>query len=228
MDKLSEPTIAMKKYEEHIQQQKERKMNKTIHQAIFEFNNMMITVKKDLKNGAFPNSFYTDINSVLHTIRPTLSELGIVIIQTPQINEAGSYLNTKIMLKDTPTEYVESNIKFIVDQNSPKAMWSLGASITYTRRYAITCMLSLEAVDDDFVNGTKDAQSTPKKAYNKPLTPAQQFGAKVVSMKKDLDMARAEGDIDKATRIYEEADDKGLIQVQDYHARLFENPVATL
>ena len=78
---------------------------------------------------------------------------------------------------------------------------------------------------EDFSN------SRPKKdssAYNKPLTPAQQYGAKVVSMKKDFDMARAAGDIDKATRIYEEADDKGLIQVQDYHARLFENPVATL
>jgi len=203
-------------------------MNKTIHQAIFEFNNMMITVKKDLKNGAFPNSFYTDINSVLHTIRPTLSELGIVIIQTPQMNEAGSYLNTKIMLKDIPSEYVESNIKFIVDPKSPKAMWSLGASITYTRRYAITCMLSLEAVDDDFVNGTKDAQRSPKKAYNKPLTPTQQNNVLVVKMKDELDRARAMGDLELATNIYEEANDKGLVQVQDYHARLFENPVATL
>ena len=75
------------------------------------------------------------------------------------------------------------------------------------------------------------AKSRPKKepsAYNKALTPAQQYGAKVVQMKDDLDMAKANGDIELATNIYEEASDKGLVQVQDYHARLFENPVATI
>ena len=75
------------------------------------------------------------------------------------------------------------------------------------------------------------AKSRPKNdssAYNKPLTPAQQYGAKVVQMKDDLDIAKANGDIELATNIYEEASDKGLVQVQDYHARLFENPVATL
>ena len=200
-------------------------MSKSIHDALFEFNNLMITVKKNQKNGAFPNSFYTDINSVLHTIRPTLSELGMVIVQTPQASDLGSFLNTKIMLKDSPKDFIESNIKLIVDPKSPKAMWSLGASITYTRRYAIVCMLSLEAVDDDFVAGTKDAQSTPKKAYNKPLTPSQARSKRVVDLKKQLDTARAESNIEQATNIYETADDEGLVQVQDYHARLFENPL---
>ncbi len=82
-----------------------------------------------------------------------------------------------------------------------------------------------ECEAEDFSN------SKPKKepsAYNKPLTPAQQYGAKVVQMKDDLDIAKANGDIELATNIYEEASDKGLVQVQDYHARLFENPVATI
>lgn len=210
-------------------------MNKTITQALFDFNDKMIVVKKNSKNGAFPNSFYTDVNVILHTIRPNLTELGLVVVQTPQIDERGSYLNTKIMLKDNPAEFIESNIKLIVDPKSPKAMWSLGASITYTRRYAIVSMLNLESVDDDFQAGTKDAQSTPKKAYNnpnttgkKPLTPSQARSNKVLILKQKLDIAKAESDIETATNIYEKAGDEGLIQVQDYHARLFENPQATI
>jgi len=203
-------------------------MTKTIHQALFNFANEMVVVKKNQKHGAFGGTFYTDVNEILSTIKPVLEKLGLVIIQTPQIDDRGSYLNTKICLKDIPSEFVEANIKLIVDPKSPKAMWSLGGAITYTRRYSIVAMLNLESVDDDFVAGTKDAQSTTKKAYNKPLTPSQARSVDVNLMKQKLDIAKAEGDIETATNIYEEADDKGLIQVQDYHARLFENPVATL
>jgi len=203
-------------------------MNKTIHQALFDFANEMVVVKKNQKHGAFGGTFYTDVNEILSTIKPVLEKLGMVIIQTPQIGEVGSFLNTKICLKDIPAEYVEANIKLIIDPKSPKVMWDLGGAITYTRRYSIVTMLNLESVDDDYVQSTKHAQNTHKKAYNKPLTPAQQFGSKVVQMKDDLDIAKANGDIELATNIYEEASDKGLVQVQDYHARLFENPVATL
>ncbi len=211
------------------------KIKKTVTQALFEFNNRLVKVKKNLKNSAFPNSFYTDINIILATIQPTLEELGLVIIQTPQLDERGSFLNTKIMLKDDPSEAIESNIKLIVNPTSPKAMWSLGGSITYTRRYAIVSMLCLESVDDDFQQGVKDAQSATKKVYNnpnlgkvKPLTPTQSRNEEIGKMKQELDVARAEGDINKATEVWEMASDKGYVQVQDYHSRLFENPQATL
>ena len=212
------------------------KTKKTVTQALFEFNNRLVKVKKNLKNSAFPNSFYTDINIILATIQPTLEELGLVIIQTPQVHiELGSYLNTKIMLKDNPSEVIESNIKLIVNPTSPKAMWSLGGSITYTRRYAIVSMLCLESVDDDFQQGVKDAQNATKPVYNnpnlgkvKPLTPTQSRNEEIGKMKQELDVAKAEGDINKATQVWETASDKGYIQVQEYHSRLFENPQATL
>ena len=195
-------------------------MNKTIHQALFDFANEMVVVKKNQKHGAFGGTFYTDVNEILSTIKPVLEKLGMVIIQTPQIGEVGSFLNTKICLKDIPAEYVEANIKLIVDPKSPKVMWDLGGAITYTRRYSIVTMLNLESVDDDFVQGTKHAQSAPKTVIIK--TTAKERSIPIVQMMSDLDKAKEQGDLEMATNIYEEAGDKGLIQVQDYHNRLFE------
>ena len=195
-------------------------MSKTIHQALFDFANEMVVVKKNQKHGAFGGTFYTDVNEILSTIKPVLEKLGMVIIQTPQIGEVGSFLNTKICLKDIPAEYVEANIKLIVDPKSPKVMWDLGGAITYTRRYSIVTMLNLESVDDDFVQGTKHAQSTPKAVIIK--TTAKERSIPIVQMMADLDKAKEQGDLEMATNIFEKAGDKGLIQVQDYHDRLFE------
>tara|TARA_B110000285_G_scaffold216629_1_gene264109 strand:+ start:81 stop:710 length:630 start_codon:yes stop_codon:yes gene_type:complete len=204
-----------------------------LSEALLKFKATEIKVVKDSKNSFYANSEYADINNVLRTIQPTLNDLGIVIVQSVSINELGNdVLNTKIFMSHDSKDCMESSVRLIMPQGKEN-MQTLGACITYARRYGIISMLSLEAIgqdaDDDGNRAVgRNTNSKTQKAYNKPLTPAQQFGAKVVSMKKDLDMARAEGDIDKATRIYEEAGDKGLIQVQDYHARLFENPVATL
>ena len=201
-------------------------MNKTIHQALFDFANEMVVVKKNQKHGAFGGTFYTDVNEILSTIKPVLEKLGLVIIQTPQIDDRGSYLNTKICLKDIPAEFVEANIKLIVDPKSPKAMWSLGGAITYTRRYSIVAMLNLESVDDDFVQGTKDAQNTPKPAIIK--TNAKQRNEPIVKMMEDLVRAKADGDFDTATDIMDEATEKNLVQVQSKYIDLFESKEATI
>ena len=196
-------------------------MNKTIHQALFDFANEMVVVKKNQKHGAFGGTFYTDVNEILSTIKPVLEKLGMVIIQTPQIDDRGPYLNTRICLKDIPTEFVEANIKLIVDAKSPKAMWSLGGAITYTRRYSIVAMLNLESVDDDFVAGTKDAQSTQKPVIIK--TTAKERNIPIVAMLDGLKDAKKYGDYDKATDIFDEAKEKDLMQVMNKYYELFEN-----
>ena len=196
-------------------------MNKTIHQALFDFANEMVVVKKNQKHGAFGGTFYTDVNEILSTIKPVLEKLGMVIIQTPQIDDRGSYLNTRICLKDISTEFVEANIKLIVDPKSPKAMWSLGGAITYTRRYSIVAMLNLESVDDDFVQGTKDAQNTSKPAIIK--TTAKERNIPIVKMMADLETAKLEDDFDLATEIYDEATKNNWVQVQSKYIDLFED-----
>jgi hypothetical protein len=42
-------------------------------------------------------------------------------------------------------------------------------------------------------------------------------------MMEDLDVSKARGDLESATNIYEEAYDRELTQVCDYHDRIFNN-----
>jgi len=56
----------------------------------------------------------------------------------------------------------------------------------------------------------------------KAPTATQQRNALIVKAKADLDVAKENGDLEAATNIYEEAKDDDLLQVMDYHARLFE------
>jgi len=56
----------------------------------------------------------------------------------------------------------------------------------------------------------------------KAPTATQQRNALIVKAKADLDVAKENGDLEAATNIYEEAKDDDLIQVMDYHTRLFE------
>jgi len=54
-------------------------------------------------------------------------------------------------------------------------------------------------------------------------TPSQSITLVVNKMKADLDAAKVSGDLERATNIYEEAYDRELTQVCDYHDRIFNN-----
>ena len=58
-------------------------------------------------------------------------------------------------------------------------------------------------------------------SFKKSTSPSKQSSNKVLRMKEQLDKAKASGDMELATQVYEEAEDNSLIQVQDYHAQLF-------
>ena len=205
----------------------------TLGEALLKFKETELKVVKNAKNSFYANSEYTDINNVLRTIQPTLNKLGIVIVQSVQVTELGDVLNTKVFMSHDVKDCMESNVRLVMPQGKVN-MQSLGGCVTYARRYGIVSMLSLEAIgqdaDDDgetAVGRSKKPNTPPvKNAYNKPLTPSQKRSVEVNVMKAELDQAKADGDLNKATQIYEDAGDKGLIQVQDYHARLFENPKA--
>lgn len=65
--------------------------------------------------------------------------------------------------------------------------------------------------------GEEEAEDFKK---SKP-TPTQQYNAKIVRLKKDLDEALADGDIEWATAIFDQAQADGNTQVCDYHNQIF-------
>jgi hypothetical protein len=200
----------------------------TLGDALLKFKATEIKVVKDSTNSFYANSEYADINNVLRTIQPTLNELGIVIVQSVQVTDLGDVLKTKIFMAHDPKDCMESSVRLVMPQGKEN-MQTLGACVTYARRYGIVSMLSLEAIGqdaDDDGNRASNKGSTPnvKNAYNKTQkepTPSQKISAEIVGMKKRLDKAKDEGDHETATNIFEMAGDKQYTQVQDYHDRLF-------
>ena len=74
-----------------------------------------------------------------------------------------------------------------------------------------------EDESEDFKKSKPTPQPTPQP------TPSQTNSNIVNQMKSDLDTAKIEGNLEMATNIYEEAEDRNLIQVCDYHDQIFNN-----
>ncbi len=110
-----------------------------IYKKLLEFQKLGITIKKGTVNPFFKSN-YANLNEVLDKVTKPLNDLGIVIVQTVQLD------GLKTTLMDTEDDScIESTIEFVQKTDAQK----LGSNITYNRRYALVTMLSLEDEDDD-------------------------------------------------------------------------------
>ena len=177
-----------------------------IYQAILQARGMIGSVTKNAKNPFFKSN-YADINNVIESISPVCESLGICFTQCPKVTESNAdVLVTRLTLQDNPKEFIESEVRLFL----PTAdMQKLGSAITYARRYALISMFGLETEDDD-------GQSASKK-----LTPTQKRNQEINKAMEALVEAQKNKDIEKATQIWEWAEDNGHTQVQDKHIQLF-------
>ena len=191
----------------------------SIQKKLLEFRKQSVAVTKNAKNPYFKSN-YADINSVIESITPILDELGLVFTQCPDIKDGIEVLTTRVTMSDDPKEFIESNVRLLI----PSAdMQKLGSAITYARRYALIAMFGLETEDDDgnLASGkvSKNNTKTPNKAYNK--TPTQRLNERVVNAFEILEKAKKEGDTKMAIKVFNQAQEEGLIQVQDKCVALF-------
>jgi len=191
----------------------------TIWKAMMQFRGKVDQVERTSKN-EFLSYKYANINNIIDTIKPVLYELGMGYVQTVQYVDGIDLLNTRIYLVDYPEEFIESNIRLIMAKEDSQ---SLGSSITYNRRYALWSMFSLEVHDDDGERATK----------TKDKTKTQQWGDHINEIKAKIDKAKKDGDLEKATRIWEYLEEKTLdnngklietsryIPMVDYYEQVF-------
>ena len=113
---------------------------------------------------------YADLPSVLASIKPALSDCGLVLIQLVD----GGTLTTRIMHAGTG-EALESHFPLPLDGLN----WhGIGSAVSYARRYALTSLLGLAPDDDD------DAVSTlPAKT---PTVAQRGNGGPVTALKRDI------------------------------------------
>jgi hypothetical protein len=112
---------------------------KNIYQKLHEAKLEIGKVAKNSKNPHFKNT-YADLNALIEAVEPILLEKGLVLLQP--IKEGRVF--TIITDINTAT-FVESYI----DLTTGLTAQALGSQITYFRRYTLSSLMTLQAIDDD-------------------------------------------------------------------------------
>jgi len=134
----------------------------SLHRRLLAFHMEVGKVRKDGVNPHF-RSRYADINSVLSVVMPVLTSNGIIVTQLPSIENRQHTLVTRMYNADNKDDFIESVTPLIIQKND---MQGYGSAVTYARRYALMCMLDLEAEDDDGNRAVKPEQQRPQQNYN--------------------------------------------------------------
>jgi len=113
-------------------------MKDNIYNKLFTLQNELGAISKDATN-PFYKSKYFDINSLIGQLKPLLQKHNLVLLQPINNNQVRS------VIYDLDGGSVESSIELPTNLDAQK----LGSAITYFRRYTLTSLLALQAVDDD-------------------------------------------------------------------------------
>ena len=122
---------------------------KNLIEALLKFQSKCPAVVKD-SNNPFFKSKYADLQSIMETIQPVLTECGLLIVQ-PVVE-----MNVKTIIYHSSGECLESLFPIVSkDVSNPQAFLS---GVTYARRGALQAILNLVTEDDDGNTVTQHAQ----------------------------------------------------------------------
>jgi hypothetical protein len=130
---------------------------KNIYKKLFKIQSEIGSISKDTTN-SFYKSKYFDINTLIKQLQPLLEKNNLVLLQP--ITD----MTVKSIIVDLDGGYVESCMALPDIQDPQK----IGSAITYYRRYTLTCLLALQAEDDDGNN------TVGYKYNNKPFNGVRQ------------------------------------------------------
>ena len=173
---------------------------KEIATALSNFQGKMTAVKKDSIN-PFYKSKYASLDTIWETIRKPLSENGLSVAQTMDVDNDKSVMETT--LYHTSGEWISGTQLVNPVKNDPQG---LGSAITYARRYSLSAILGLVSDDDDDANtATKPAQEAkaPVNTVSPPVeTPQRSEGITPPQTKKIHATAKDKGLSPEEARAY--------------------------
>jgi hypothetical protein len=112
---------------------------KNIYQKLHEAKLEIGKVAKNAKNPHFKNT-YADLNALIEAVEPILLEKGLVLLQPIKEGKVFTII----------TSIVDSySIESYIDLTPGLTAQALGSQITYFRRYTLSSLLTLQAIDDD-------------------------------------------------------------------------------
>lgn len=120
--------------------------------ALVEFHRKVTPVTKEAVNPFF-KSKYASLSNIIDTIKPTLTECGLTLMQFP-IGEDGLH---SILVHAESGEYIGAYYEMpVAKKDDPQA---LGSSITYARRYSLQSILMINVEEDDDGNKASGKRS---------------------------------------------------------------------
>ena len=117
-------------------------------------------MEKLVKNADNPffKSKYVPLKQILPMVKDKCKKHNFILIQHPDLSQGFNFLTT--IIEHVSGRLVEGKIQLVCkDPSDPQ---KLGGSITYMRRYSLTCMFGLEEEDDD---GNFSSQPTKEKKF---------------------------------------------------------------
>lgn len=114
---------------------------------------------KEVKAGKYEFK-YADLGDVLEAVLPVFSRHGLSVTQPTQIREGSIVLVTRV---NHGEESIESEYPVCSLNGNHQAM---GSAVTYARRYALTSLIGVAAVDDTDGEGAAPAGEGPREKMN--------------------------------------------------------------
>lgn len=111
--------------------------------ALSKAQGRIISAKKDKKNPYFKSS-YADLSSIWDACRTALSENGIAVVQSVQVNDQKMELITT--LGHASGQWMKSQMPIITTKSDPQ---SIGSALTYYRRYTLAAMVGVAPSEED-------------------------------------------------------------------------------
>jgi hypothetical protein len=130
-----------------------------LSKALAMFHSLVGKISKDAKNPFFKSN-YASLPHILDEIQEPLEKSGLVISQFPD----GDGLTT-ILIHSGSGEYLMA--KYTMPVAKPNDPQALGSAISYSRRYAVSSILSLKIEDDDAETAMKPLRQ-PQQEDNRP------------------------------------------------------------
>jgi outer membrane biosynthesis protein TonB len=118
-------------------------------------------VKRTTHN-TYLDTYYADLATIIDATRSPLAEQGLVIMQSPQVSGVNKTVKITTRLLHASGQFIEEEL--ILPATNPKGDFStqsIGASITYARRYAQQSILNISAEADDDGNSTSEPEPPP-------------------------------------------------------------------
>jgi hypothetical protein len=136
---------------EKIKELNELSNTLTLHQKL---HRAKLAIGKVVKNAMSHHSKYADLNAIMAEVEPVLLENGLVLLQPIQANSVCTQIID-----------IDSGAMIVSCMDLPQGITpqQMGSAITYYRRYTLQSALSLQAVDDDGQQASKETPTETKK-----------------------------------------------------------------